>query len=117
MFYEDYFPENSLQNDPNARSNVPLVKQLVKIDPAAMVAGVITVDVVSLFGKDKGEVLGITPLANIEATNELIGLTVAAHSSTAGSLTVTINSTDATSTTNLAAFYCFIYGRIFPTDA
>lgn len=117
MFNEDYFPVNSLENDPNARSSVPLLKQLVKLDPVAMVAGVITADVVSLFGKDKGEVLGILPLANIEAANELIGLTVAAHASTEGSLTVTINSTDATSTTNLAAFYAFIYGRIVPTDA
>lgn len=116
MFYEDYFPVNSLEFDPNARSSAPLVKQLVKLDPAAMVAGVITAEVVSLFGKGKGEVLGIVPLANIEATNELIGLTAAA-SSTDGQITVTINSTDATSTTNLAAFYCFIYGRIFPTDA
>lgn len=116
VFYEDYFPVNSLEFDPNSRGEAPLVKQLVKIDPAVMVAGVITVDVTSLFGKDKGEVLGVVPLSTYDAANEGL-IFKAAAGATAGLVTITINSTDATSTTNLAAFYVFLYGRIFPTDA
>lgn len=115
-FDSNVFAFNPLSNDPNLRDNAPMVIQMEKIDPAAMVTGAITVDVKSPFGLGKGEVYGIQLLNTLATTNETIGASVALHSSTAGYLTITINSDNATSTTNISALYCLIYGRILPND-
>jgi hypothetical protein len=62
MFLESVFAKNPLNRDYNLRGEVPIVEELHTIDPAAMVAGVITVEVVSKFGLGKGEVFGVKPL-------------------------------------------------------
>jgi len=115
-FDSSIFALNPMSNDPNMRGEIPVVMQLALIDPAALSSGVITVDVVSPFGKGLGEALGVVPLSGIESANDLIGMTVAAHSSTDGSLTITINSDDASSTTNIGEIYVLLIGKILPYD-
>jgi len=114
-FTENLIALNTLEHSHDLNGAVPLVMQLEKIDPAAMVSGVTTVEVVSPFGTGKGEVLGVLPLNSIVAANKALAISAAA-SSTAGSITLTLNSTSSASTTNLAAFYVLIVGRILPTD-
>lgn len=114
---ENLIAVNTLDYDPNARGESPLVNQLVKIDPGAMTSGVIAVDVVSPFGLDKGEVYGIQLLTSKGGDNEILGASVALHASTSGQLTITIHSDDATSTTDLGEIYALILGRILPNDA
>lgn len=116
QFNEAVIPLNTLEHNPDLRGSVPLVAQIISINPAAMVAGVIAVDADCVIGKGLGEVLGIVPMQSVVAANEIIGLSVAAHSSDAGKITITINSNDNTSTTNIGAFNVLVFGRILPKD-
>jgi len=84
------------------------------VDIVAMVAGTITVDVDSIFGKDVGTVHGAL-LVNNGGTDEVIGINAVVHASTAGKVTVTINSSDALSTTALGTVTFWLFGR--PTTA
>jgi hypothetical protein len=115
QFDESLIALNTLENDPNMRGSIPLVGQLVLIDPAAMVDGIITVTLTSPFGKNKGEVFGILPLLTKGGNNEVLGFSAAAGTD-AGTVTVTIHSDAANSTTNLAAFYIIVVGKIHPTN-
>lgn len=114
---ENLIAVNTLDFDPNARGESPMVNQLVKIDPGAMVAGIVEVDIASPFGLGKGEVYGIQLLSTIGADNEIIGASVALHATDAGKLTITLHSNDAVSITNLGEIYALILGRILPYDA
>lgn len=108
------FPLVSSLLDPSVKGVIPLALELHEnVAVGAMVAGVKTVDVVSAFGKGKGEVLGIIPLKTREAANVGLVYAVAAHSSDAGKLTITQNSTSNSSTTNVTNSFLII-GRIFP---
>lgn len=115
-FIEGLFAFNPLSSDPNLRDSVPQVIQLEKIAPGAMTAGVVTADIKSPFGKGKGEVYGIQLLNTLGDANEIIGASVATHASNDGELTVTFNSNDALSTTDIGEVYCLIYGKIHPNN-
>jgi len=117
MFNEDLIALNTLERDPNARGNVPLVGQLYLGQAmGAMVAGVKATDFDCKFGKGQGEVLGVIPLVTKGAgDNESLAFTVAAHSSTAGKITLTMHSSDATATDDLTISF-IVVGRIYPHD-
>lgn len=115
-FQGNLFAFNSLDRDPNLRGENPMVVQLVDLDPNALVAGVITVDVDSPFGKGLGEVVGIQLMTTKAATNHALTGSVAAHASTAGKLTITLESTDDTATTNFTSIKALIYGIIHPNS-
>lgn len=87
------------------------------VDFAAQVAGVIVAHVDSVFGKDKGEVYGVYAGKTIDSANEVLGFSVAAHASTAGKLTITMNSTDATSTVNHGEMEIWVTGRVLPVES
>jgi hypothetical protein len=114
-FNEALFAFNTLEKDPNMRSACPYVMQLAVIDPGAVTDGVVTVDIDSPFGLGLGTVFGIISLNSIFVANK--GLLVSAVASgTAGKITITINSTDATDdVTDHAAFYVLLFGQILPT--
>lgn len=114
MQSEKIFPQNNALLDPIVKGAVPLIHELHEnVVVGAMVAGVKTVDVDSVFGKGKGEVLGIIPFKTREAAN--VGLVYsAAASGTAGKVTITQNSTNSSSTTNVTNSF-YLIGRIFPS--
>lgn len=115
MFYENLIALNPLNQDPNLRGEIPLAIEVQEVDPDAMVAGIITIDVDSKFGKGKGEIWGGFLLDNIGADNEIIGVSVAA-SGTAGKATITFHSSDATSVSNLGVTKVLVVGKIVPSD-
>lgn len=81
----------------------------------ALVAGTVDVDVDSVFGKGVGEIEGAV-LLNSGGTDEVIGINVVEHASTSGKVTVTINSSDATSTTALGTVSFWLFGRPKPAS-
>ena len=81
----------------------------------ALVAGTVDVDVDSIFGKDVGEVHGAI-IVNSGGTDEVFGISAVAHSTTEGKVTVTINSSDATSTTALSTVTFWLFGRPITAD-
>ncbi len=112
---KNYFPMPDTSKDPNSRGSSQVLMQLEEIDPGAMVAGIVAVDVDSLFGKGLGTVYGCVLLDTIGADNEILGASVATHASTAGKLTITIHSNSGSSTLNLpATTKVLIYGKITP---
>lgn len=116
MQLDNVFPLNSALVDPIVKGAVPVAFELHEnVAVGAMVAGVKTVDVTSVFGKGKGVVLGIIPLKTREAANVGLVYSVAAHSTDAGKLTITQNSTSNSSTTNVTNSF-LIFGRIYPSD-
>lgn len=116
MFYESLIALNTTNRDPNMRGESPLVIEIQEIDPGAMVAGVIATDAVSKIGKGKGEVWGGFLLNSLADTNEPIGCTVATHSSTAGKITITLNSSNSSSTVNLGATKVLVVGKLLPVN-
>jgi hypothetical protein len=116
MFYENLIALNPLSRDPNLRGEIPLAMEVHDVDPAAMVAGVITADVTSKFGKGKGEIWGAFLLDNIGGDNEIIGVSAAAHSANVGEVTITFHNSDATATTNLGSTKVIFIGKIIPVD-
>ena len=105
---------NTVSQDKELRGEVPMVQQVELVTVGALVAGVKAVDVVSPFGKGKGEVLGAFILNNVVATNEVIGVKAVAHATDEGELTLTFASHNDTSTTNCGSLYVMIVGRILP---
>lgn len=116
MFYENLIALNPLNRDPNLRGEVPLAIEVQEVDPGAMTAGVVTVDAVSKFGLNKGEVWGAYLLNNIGGANEIIGVSAAAHASTTGSITITFNSSSSSSIINLGSTKVFVVGKIIPSN-
>jgi hypothetical protein len=86
------------------------------VDFAAQVDGVITADVDSVFGKGKGEAYGVYAGKTLDSANHVLGFSVAAHSTTAGKLTITMNSTNSSSVVNHGEIELLITGRILPVD-
>ncbi len=110
-FQEDIFPLNSLAEDIEGRGSYPLVEQWVQVDPAAMVAGEIDVDVACVFGKG----LGTPKFAQVmtgHIAGEVLATTVVEHASTDGQVTLTIVSSDVAGTTNFGSLWVKITGQI-----
>jgi hypothetical protein len=117
MFEQDYFAFNPLSEDPNKRGTFPILQQLVEVDPPALVAGKITVDVKSRFGKDKGEVFGAYALNTKVADNEVLSVSAAPHATNTGEITITLESSDASSTEDIPPFKLILVGKVLPIDA
>ena len=114
-FTENIFAKNTLEADPNMRDNIPNVEQLVKLD-ATLSSGVLaTDDIPSPFGTGHGVVIGAYLLNNKDSTNEVLSV-VAEAGGTAGTIKITLESTDATSTTALTDVMIMVLGQIHPKD-
>jgi len=114
---EGFFPLNDGGQDPNARGESPKGLELhINVVAGGMTTGVKAFDVVSDFGKDQGELFGdgIILLGGFAATNKVL-FAKAAASSTTGKVTVTLESTDATATTNFTVSF-FLVGRVLPKN-
>lgn len=105
MIKNNVFPLNDLANDPNARGVYPIVMQVIDLPATALVAGEFAFEVNSVVGTGLGTVWGVIPLdtigteAVIDGDDDLnASLSFkAVASGTAGKLTITKRSTDATS--------------------
>ena len=94
------------------KGNIPIVHELQTVT-VTLVAGVGTVDLDSVVGKGLGEVYGILPLMT-EADSKVLGVKVAAHSATAGKVTVTVRAS-ASSTASIT-FKAYIVGVVYPVN-
>lgn len=110
-FNANVFPLNDLEHNPNARGSTPLVKEWHSVTPGALTAGKVAVDLTSIVGKDVGEVVGAQVLG-AGKEGEVLGATVVPHATLTGKVTVTIFSSDATSTYNPGTLTVEIYGRV-----
>lgn len=115
MSNQNFIPLNSQHLDPNARGAIPFGMEVHEVAFGAMSSGVKTADVVSRFGRGKGEVYGIIPLRSRDGNNQALAFNVAAHSADAGKLTITMHSTSSSSTGNYT-IYVLIVGRAFPVN-
>ncbi len=111
---ENLFPLNNLTQNIEMRGSVPMLMEFHQEVMGAMSAGVKTTDFDSAFGLGLGEVLGIQLLNTTDSTNRTLGASVAA-SATAGKVSVTINSTNASSVVNHTLKF-WLYGRIIPKE-
>lgn len=115
---EGFFPLNDGGQDPNVRGESPKGMELhINVVAGSMTSGVKAFDVVSDFGKGSGELFGdgIILLGTVAATNKAL-TAKAAIASSAGKVTVTLESTDATETTDHTLSF-FLIGRVLPQDA
>lgn len=112
-FTENIFAKNTLEADPNMRDNIPNVEQLVKID-ATLSSGVKAVDdIPSPFGTGHGVVIGAYLLNNKDSVNEILGV-VAEAGGTTGTIKITLESTDATSSVAHTDVMVMVHGQIHP---
>jgi len=110
-FKSNVFPLNDLEHNPEARGSTPLVKEWHSVTPGALVAGKKAVDLTSIVGKDVGEVIGARVLG-AGKEGEVIGATVVPHATDSGKVTVTIFSSNASSTYNVGTVTVEVYGRV-----
>jgi len=110
-FQEDVFPLNSLAKDIEGRGTYPLVVQWFEVTPGALTAGEATVDVKSVFGKGSGTPKFVS-FVGAGAKGDMLGATVAPHATDDGKLTITIFSSDDTSTTDFGTFTIGVVGQI-----
>ena len=116
-FTENIFALNTLEADPNMRDNIANVAQLVKID-ATLSSGIKAVDdIPSPFGAGHGVVIGGVLLNNKDTGNDNNILSVVVEAGgTDDTIKITLESTDATSTTALTNVYVWVVGQIQPKD-
>ena len=118
MQAENFYPLNSSVFDPNVRGESPEGFVILRdIVVGAMVAGVKTVTVLNIpFGKDLGEVYGVTILDSAGAgANEVLAVSAVAGTN-AGEVDITIQSSDAAAVDNLTRSF-ILFGRILPVNA
>ena len=116
-FTENIFAKNTLETDPNMRGNIADVEQLIKVD-ATLSSGIKAVDdIPSPFGTGHGVVIGAYLLNNKDTGNDNHILSVVAEAGgTDDTIKVTLESSDATSTTALTDVMIMILGQIQPKD-
>ena len=118
MFIEGFYPFNASQYDPNIRGEAPVGIEVHRdIVIGAMVAGVKAVEIPSAFGKGLGEVWGCWLLNNAGAgANEALVATASNATGTDGTVTVTVQSSDAAAIDNNTRSIV-LFGRIVPINA
>ena len=107
-----FFPLNDSRNDANVRGESPLGFSIYSnVSAGAMTAGAVSFDVAAPFGKGLGEVIGATLLGTVGGAANMALTIKAAASSTAGNVTVTLQSTDAADIANHAVSF-ILYGKL-----
>ena len=114
-FDENLIAFNTLEQDPNMRGPVPMLGQMYAF-AGDLASGIKVIDdIPAPFGTGLGAIIGATLLETYDSDNEVLSVKVE-DGGTAGTIKITVQSTDATATTTLAV-NVIVYGKVYGGDA